>query len=184
MDELLLGPIVGGLKPDRAFLWGRANGPGLAACLVGEKTGYERCLVGGEIAALNGGERLRRRGAGERAVSQHTLSLCAHPERPTSRHGAGALSRGSRLSRSTGCPLSFTFAFGSCFRPRTNMAGRYSMPSIASARSRISASSSLSATRSMPMPSIRTESARSPVRCRNIAMFTPTPGRDRRSARC
>lgn len=37
MTELLLGPIVGGLSPSRAHLWGRATGPATLHAWLGHR---------------------------------------------------------------------------------------------------------------------------------------------------
>jgi len=123
MDELLLGPIVGGLKPDRAFFWGRASGPGVLYAWLGSKPDMSDAWLAGKslpLTAENGY-------AGVAPVNElspntryrYALSLSDQPPRPEQ----------APFPRFTTFPLdrqstSFTFAFGSCFRPENEQGGR------------------------------------------------------------
>lgn len=124
-ETLLLGPIIGGLSHNRVFLWGRANALVHSPLVLHAWIGKEPDLRDGALAGQSPPLSSENGWAGVVRVSGLTpetryfyhLSLNADPPLP----GKGILNSGFYPSFITfpepGRPVSFNFAFGSCFRP-------------------------------------------------------------------
>jgi len=123
MDELLLGPIVGGLKPDRAFLWGRASGPGILHAWLGSRADMSDARLAGKSLPLQAESGY----AGVAPVDgltpntryRYTLTLSDQPPRPEQ-----APFPGFTTFPRDNQQVSFNFAFGSCFRPEDENGGK------------------------------------------------------------
>jgi len=122
MNDLLLGPIIGGLAHDRAYLWGRASGSGVLHAWIGGQPDLSdaelaaRSLVLVETDGYAGVAPLTNLLPDRRYY--YSLSLSSAPPDPTS---------GPYPSFTTaplpGERLPFAFAFGSCFRPKSEAGG-------------------------------------------------------------
>jgi alkaline phosphatase D len=123
MQNLLLGPIVGGVSLRRAHLWGKAGGPGILHAWLGQ----EPFLVDARLAGLSQPLRSEDGFAGVAPVSglfsdtsyHYALTLNNQPPEPL---------KGPYPEFSTfplpGQPRPFSFAFGSCFRPVSHQSGK------------------------------------------------------------
>lgn len=123
MVNLLLGPLVGGLCHNRAFLWGRADGPATLHAWLGQSPD----LSDGQLAGKS--LELRAEDGFSGVAPVHNLTPNTHyhyhlaiDETPPSR------SEGPYPSFTTfplpGLPASFAFSFGSCFRPADENGGK------------------------------------------------------------
>ncbi len=123
MQELLLGPIVGGLSSQRAHLWGRASGPGTLHAWLGSKPDLSDARLAGKSLPLASDSGF----AGVAPLSdlspdthyRYALTLSDQPPTPDQ----------APFPRFTTFPpdrqpQSFAFAFGSCFRPKDENGGQ------------------------------------------------------------
>lgn len=123
MARLILGPIIGGITPVGANLWGRANEPGRLRAWLGQQADLSDAWLAGEslpLAAETGF-------AGVAPVSglspstryYYALSLSIRPPNP-----ALAPFPDFTTFPEVGQRVSFAFAFGSCFRPESTQGGQ------------------------------------------------------------
>ncbi len=121
MKELILGPIVGGLSPDRAYLWGRANGPAKLYAWLSRQPDLSEAVLAGVSLPLSADNAF----AGVAVLHElhpqtryyYALSLDEQPPPP------------GKHPHFTTFPLpgelkSFSFVFGSCFRPADQNGGQ------------------------------------------------------------
>ncbi len=128
MTELVLGPIVGGLAHNKAYLWGKADGPGVLYAWLGRQPDLSDAVRWGASMRLRSEDGY----AGVAPVQQLTeetayyYSLSLVDRSPGI--GQGPLSQGSYPSFRTfprpGKKTPFNFAFGSCFRPKDKDGGQ------------------------------------------------------------
>jgi alkaline phosphatase D len=123
MDELLLGPIVGGLTSQSAYLWGRAEGPGTLHAWLGSKPDLSDAQLAGTslpLAAESGFAGVAPlSGLTPSTHYRYALTLSSQPPTPDQ----------APFPRFTTFPPgrereSFAFAFGSCFRPEDENGGQ------------------------------------------------------------
>jgi alkaline phosphatase D len=116
MADLLLGPIVGGLSSERAHLWGRANGPGLLHAWLGQQADLSDARMVSTSLPLsddNGFAGVAPLfGLAPDTHYHYALRLDDTPPDPD-----GAPYPEFTTFPPAGQPVSFAFAFGSCFRP-------------------------------------------------------------------
>ena len=123
MQELLLGPIVGGLTSHSAYLWGRADGPGTLHAWLGNKPD----LSDAHLAARSLPLAVENGYAGVAPLSELTpnthyryaLTLSDQPPTPDHAPFPRFTTFPSDLKRE-----SFVFAFCSCFRPENENGGQ------------------------------------------------------------
>lgn len=123
MTELILGPIIGGLSYRRAFLWARADGPGVLHAWLGQRPD----LRDGELAGTSLELKAEDGFAGVAPTQNleydtryyYALTLSGAPPDP-SLHPFPSFT----TFPLPGAPEPFNFAFGSCFRPDDSEAGR------------------------------------------------------------
>jgi alkaline phosphatase D len=123
MDNLQLGPIVGGLSHRRAHLWGKAGGPGVLHAWLGQ----EPYLVDARLAGQSLPLRAEDGFAGVAPISglysdtsyHYSLTLSSQPPDPI--YGPYPEFTTFPLP---GQPRPFSFAFGSCFRPVDKHSGK------------------------------------------------------------
>jgi alkaline phosphatase D len=116
MDELILGPIVGGLTSTQANLWGRTGGPGRLHAWLGRRPDLAGARLEGQSLPLSPQDGF----AGVAPVFNlrpdtryhYALTLDRTPPDP-----ARAPYPEFTTFPGEGTPSSFNFAFGSCFRP-------------------------------------------------------------------
>lgn len=123
MQDLLLGPIVGGLTSSGAYLWGRANAPGELHAWLGSKPDLSDAFLASKslplvpengyagVAPLNG--------LSPNTRYYYALTLSDRPPSPN-------LAPFPQFTTfpPVGERVSFSFAFGSCFRPENENGGR------------------------------------------------------------
>ncbi len=183
MTELLLGPVIGGLTHDSAYLWGRADGPSVLHAWLGRNPDLSDARLTGTSLPLSSDTGF----AGVAVTKElqpnsryyYALTLSGSPPTPAT-EGVSSFT----TAPSPGERLSFSFAFGSCFRPENADGGRIFDAIEEQERLMICALSCSWATRSMLTPTRTMASARSPVRCKNTGMCTLTPGRGRPCRGC
>jgi alkaline phosphatase D len=116
MEELLLGPLVGGLTSNSAYLWGRASAPGTLHAWLGGKPDLSDAQLAGKslpLVAENGFAGVAPlSGLTPNTHYRYALTLSDRPPTPDQ----------APFPRFTTFPPnqqkeSFSFAFGSCFRP-------------------------------------------------------------------
>lgn len=123
MNELILGPIVGGLSHKRVNLWGKAAGAGTLYAWLGRSPDLSDALLAGKSLPLSENTGW----AGVAPVSglspdtqyYYALGLEDHPPEP----GEGPYPSFTSFPL-PGQPRPFSFAFGSCFRPNFEDGGR------------------------------------------------------------
>jgi alkaline phosphatase D len=123
MSRLILGPIIGGLSSNRAYLWGRSDSPATLYAWLGEQPDLSDARLAGQslpvdattgfagVAPLNDLSPDRR--------YYYTLTLSDAPPRP---HLQGYPT--FTTFPPSGSRQSFAFAFGSCFRPAGDNGGQ------------------------------------------------------------
>jgi len=123
MNDLLLGPIIGGLAHDHAHLWGRANGPGLLHAWLGFQPDLSDSHAVGDSLPVTEATGYAGvsvvRGLQPNTRYYYTLTLSEEPPGPP----AGEYPSFTTLPL-PGTPVPFSFAFGSCFRPENADGGR------------------------------------------------------------
>lgn len=129
--RLLLGPIIGGLSNDRALLWGRAKPVDETATLhawIGRQPNMSDAELGGQSLPLSPEQGYTGVAllAGLRPEIRYyyALRLSDSPPTPGSGPLEGGLYPSFRTFPSPGELASFNFAFGSCFRPAAESAGK------------------------------------------------------------
>ncbi len=116
MSELKLGPVVGGLTHQGAHLWGRAQQPGVLHAWVGQQPDLSDAYLAASSLPLDESNGY----AGVAAVmglqpdTRYFYSLTLIQTPPNSTHKDYP---SFTTAPSPGAPQSFSFAFGSCFRP-------------------------------------------------------------------
>jgi alkaline phosphatase D len=121
MIELLLGPIIGGLTSTRAYLWGRATGPGILYAWIGRQSDLSDAHLGGQSLQLRSEDGF----AGVAPLNnlqpdtQYHYALTLEGTPPGPAQGPYPAFCTFPPDRT---PYTFAFAFGSCFRP-ANMDG-------------------------------------------------------------
>jgi phosphodiesterase/alkaline phosphatase D-like protein len=119
---LLLGPLVGGLTHNQAYLWGRGTGPGSLHAWIGVQPNLEDAALGGISLPL----REENGFAGvapvydldENRRYHYALSLDDQPPIPGKRVFPAFTTMPVPGER-----VSFSFAFGSCFRAKNRGGG-------------------------------------------------------------
>lgn len=123
MTELLLGPVIGGLTHDSAYLWGRADGPSVLHAWLGRNPDLSDARLAGTSLPLSSDTGF----AGVAVTKElqpnsryyYALTLSASPPTPAT-EGFSSFT----TAPTSGERLSFSFAFGSCFRPENADGGR------------------------------------------------------------
>ncbi len=117
MSKLILGPIVGGLSHDSAYLWGRASGDGTLHAWYGEKPDlsdakYIKSTI--PLADISGyAGVVPISGLKPDTLYHYALSLNdSLPDKDSQYRGSFT------TSPKDGQPKSFSFVFGSCFLPK------------------------------------------------------------------
>jgi phosphodiesterase/alkaline phosphatase D-like protein len=121
--QLVLGPLVGGLSDKSANVWGRANGPGTLHAWLGRQPDLSDAALSGKSTPLTAEDAF----AGivnldelqPSTLYHYTLSLTDSQPDPQ----AGPYPSFKTFPE-PGKRESFTFAFGSCFRPRDASSGQ------------------------------------------------------------
>jgi len=116
MSILISGPLIGGLTPTSANLWARADGPGILYAWLGTQPDLSDAVLAGRSLPLRPEDGF----AGVAPVSglspdthyHYALTLSDLPPDPA----LGPYPEFTAFPPD-GEPRSFTFAFGSCFRP-------------------------------------------------------------------
>ena len=122
MNDLLLGPIIGGLAHDRAYLWGRASGSGVLHAWLGCQSDLSdarlvaRSLVLDEADGFAGVAPL----TDLQPDTQYNYSLGLSSTPPNPSNGPYP---SFTTAPSPGVRSPFTFAFGSCFLPKSEAGG-------------------------------------------------------------
>jgi alkaline phosphatase D len=123
MNDLLLGPIVGGLSSKRANLWGRANGPGRLHAWLGHQPDLSDARLEGQSLPLDPDDGFAGvaplRDLHPDTHYHYALTLSDSPPDPSQ-----APYPGFTTFPPDGAPRSFNFAFGSCFRPANANGGQ------------------------------------------------------------
>lgn len=131
MDQLILGPMVGGLADTSAFLWGRAQAPGSQATTspdillawLGQQADLSDAWLAGQsypLSANNGyAGVVPVQGLLPETRYYYTLTLNAQTPSPA----AGPYPAFTTFP-AAGTARSFAFAFGSCFRPEDENGGQ------------------------------------------------------------
>ena len=125
MDDLILGPIIGGLSHERAFLWGKTEpqeGEAILHAWLGRKPDLSDAKLMGRSWPLS----IEQGYAGVAPVSDlqpettyhYHLTLSDQPPAGKSEEFASFTT-----FPQPGKPTSFNFAFGSCFRPESEDGG-------------------------------------------------------------
>ncbi len=120
MGKLILGPIIGGLTHRSAYLWGRADGPGVLYAWLGSQPDLSDAILAGTSLALRPEDGFAGVAPVDRLApnTRYFYSLDLQDGLP--QPGQGPLPGGSYPSFVTfpepGQRLPFRFAFGSCFR--------------------------------------------------------------------
>ena len=122
MTRLILGPLIGGLASTRANLWGRTDGPAVLHAWIGANPDLSDAQLAGSslpLVAENGYAGVAPVGDLLPDARYHyALTLTDTPPIPQ----AGAYPSFTTFPAS-GERRSFTFAFGSCFRPADQNGG-------------------------------------------------------------
>jgi alkaline phosphatase D len=123
MNDLLLGPIVGGLTSTQANLWGRATGPGKLHAWLGHRPDLSDAKLEGQSLPLRPTDGF----AGVAPLNNlrpethyhYALTLTdTHPDPSQAPYPEFT------TFPPDGTPRSFNFAFGSCFRPSNANGGQ------------------------------------------------------------
>jgi alkaline phosphatase D len=120
--SLLLGPIIGGLSHKRANLWGRSQGPGILHAWIGLNPDLSDARLAGRSMPLRAEDGY----AGVAPISgltpdtryYYALTLQDAPPEPDAAPFPSFTS-----FPLPGQPRSFSFTFGSCFRPALEQGG-------------------------------------------------------------
>lgn len=122
MTSLILGPIIGGLSHTRANLWARADGPGILHAWLGFAPDLSDAWLAGESLPLAGDTGFAGVApvAGLSPNTRYYYSLSLDPQRPDP--ATRELAYFTTLPP-PGEQASFSFAFGSCFRPENEQGG-------------------------------------------------------------
>jgi phosphodiesterase/alkaline phosphatase D-like protein len=122
MSNLILGPIIGGLTSTSANLWGRCDGEGVLHAWIGNQPDLTDAVLVSHSLPLNPNDGFcgvaPLRNLSPNTHYHYTLSLDESPPSP---------SQGPYPEFTTfpaeGQPVSFNFAFGSCFLPKDAHSG-------------------------------------------------------------
>jgi alkaline phosphatase D len=113
---LILGPIVGGLSDTQANLWGRADGPGTLHAWLGSQPDLSDAVLAASSLPLTPDTGFAGvaplRGLAPQTHYHYALTFDRHPPAPSSQPHPSFYT-----FPPAGEPVSFNFAFGSCFRP-------------------------------------------------------------------
>ena len=123
MSDLLLGPVIGGLAHDTAYLWGRAGKPGTLHAWLGRKPDLSDARLAGTslpLAAETGYAGVAVAG-GLQPDSRYYYALTLSASSPNP--GMEEFSSFT-TAPAPGERITFSFAFGSCFRPESPEGGR------------------------------------------------------------
>jgi phosphodiesterase/alkaline phosphatase D-like protein len=123
MSRLILGPIIGGLSSRSAYLWGRCDGPATLYAWLGNEPDLSDASLAGQSLPVESVSGF----AGVAPVQDlfpncryhYALTLSDTPPRP---HAQGYPA--FTTFPASGSRESFTFAFGSCFRPADENGGQ------------------------------------------------------------
>lgn len=122
MADLLLGPLVGGLSDSRAFLWGRASGPGILTAWLGRQADLSDAYRAGQSLPLDAGNGF----AGVAPVSnlqadtEYFYALTLEDQPPDVSAGPYP---GFTTFPTPGSRADFSFLLGSCFLPADENGG-------------------------------------------------------------
>jgi phosphodiesterase/alkaline phosphatase D-like protein len=131
MEDLLLGPIIGGLSHEGATLWGRAYPTVEDNVVLHAWIGRQADLSDAELLGLSLPLSVKQGFAGVALVTDlqsethyhYWLTLSAKAPNPNSGPLEGGLYPGFKTFPPAGQQASFSFAFGSCFRPEDENGG-------------------------------------------------------------
>ena len=128
MTQLILGPIVGGVNHSGAFLWGRADGPGTLFAWLGRNPDLSDAYQAGAslpLAEENGYAGVAPvQNLAENSRYYYALTLTnSLPVEPNDLFVDGSYPSFFTFPP-PGKPESFSFAFGSCFRPMNADSGQ------------------------------------------------------------
>jgi alkaline phosphatase D len=132
MNELLLGPIIGGLSHRRAFLWGRAEAGQPDQAQLHAWLGRQPDMSDARLAGISLPLRAQDGYAGVapldglQADTRYYYALTLRTFPPVEGEGPlpGGLYPCLRSFPPPGEPVAFNFAFGSCFRPAGPNSGK------------------------------------------------------------
>lgn len=122
MNDLVLGPIVGGLAHDHVHLWGRADRPGTLYAWLGSQPDLSDAHLSGVSMPLSDSDGYAgvAVAAGLQPDTRYYYALTLSQEPPAPSPEGSASFTTSPLP---GTPRPFSFAFGSCFRPENAQGG-------------------------------------------------------------
>jgi alkaline phosphatase D len=123
MTKLLLGPIIGGLSHESAYLWGRTDGPAILFAWVGSKPDLSDAQLKATSLPLTDETGF----AGVAPITDLSPNTCYYYSLTLS--DAPPDPRQGEYASFTTFPVpserqSFSFAFGSCFRPADENGGK------------------------------------------------------------
>ncbi len=128
MGKLILGPIVGGLTHQGAFLWGRADGPGVLFAWLGRQPDLSEAILAGTSLPLRPQDGFAGVAPIERLAPNTRYYYALNLQDRLPQPGQGLLPDGTYPSFVTfpepGQRLPFRFAFGSCFRRKDAASGQ------------------------------------------------------------
>lgn len=123
MNELLLGPVIGGLAHDHAHLWGRADRPGVLHAWLGRQPDLSDANLAATsltLTAQNGHAGVAPvKGLHPDTRYYYALTLSDTLPKPAQEDYPSFTT-----SPVPGERTSFNFAFGSCFRPKSAEGGQ------------------------------------------------------------
>jgi phosphodiesterase/alkaline phosphatase D-like protein len=123
MNSLMLGPLVGGLSSTQAFLWGRAGGPGTLHAWVGALPDLSDARLAATSLPLTSQTGFAGVAplTGLSPNTRYSYALTLDPAHPDPQQGPYPA---FTTFPPDGEPISFAFAFGSCFRPANENGGQ------------------------------------------------------------
>ncbi len=120
-DQIVLGPLIGGLSHNSVNLWARADGPGMLYAWVGQKPDLSDArLIGASLLVASSGfaARVPVRRLKPATTYHYALTLSdAHPAAENAPYPAFT------TAPVPGTITDFAFAFGSCFMPDKRLDG-------------------------------------------------------------
>jgi len=122
MSELILGPIVGGLSHNQAYIWGRAGSEGVLYAWLGQQPDLSDAKIWGQSEPLHPDDAYAGVAPieGLQADTHYYYALTLCPEPPA--EGWQDIA-GFTTFPEPGKPRSFSFVFGSCFCPENDDGG-------------------------------------------------------------
>lgn len=117
MSSLILGPLIGGLSHESVNLWARADGPATLYAWLAEEGKKLRMVGKASLEAQNGFAGIVHV-SGLKPETRYCYALTLDETPPPVRD-----TRSFTTFPLPGTPRSFSFAFGSCFRPKRESGG-------------------------------------------------------------